>query len=320
MTAIRARVAAAPISWGVSEVPGWGHQMSRQRVLTEIRELGLSATEFGPDGFLPDDPSARSQLLREYGIRGIGGFVPVVLHDAALDPVRMVRRVAAEFAGAGASLLVLAAEYGREGYDGRAALDDAQWRQLLENLDRASAAADDRGVRAVLHPHMGTAVERPDDVERVLDGSGIPLCLDTGHYFVGGGSPASLAGAAARRIAHVHLKDAEPGLAGKVRQGDVGYAEGVRTGMYVRLGAGAAEIAATVGALESAGYQGWYVIEQDQRLESEPPERAGPVANVRAGLDFLGQLGSAQRDRDLGAGGGLGTPAHSGQDTLGGRP
>src|SRR4029450_8684206 len=122
MTGIRARVAAAPISWGVSEVSGWGHQMSRHRVLTEIRELGLSATEFGPDGFLPDDPSARSQLLREYGISGIGGFVPVVLHDAAIAPVPIVRRVAVEFAGAGASLLVLAAEYGREGHDGGAGL------------------------------------------------------------------------------------------------------------------------------------------------------------------------------------------------------
>jgi inosose dehydratase len=213
----------------------------------------------------------------------------------------MVVHVAEAFATAGASLLVLAADYGSDGYDGRAALDAAQWRQLLENLDRAAGAADDRGVKAVLHPHMGTAVERPDDVQQILDGSAIPLCLDTGHYFVGGGSPASLAAAAADRIAHVHLKDADSDLAAKVRQGDLGYAEGVRSGMYVRLGAGAAEIAATVGTLESAGYRGWYVIEQDQRLESEPPQQAGPVTDVRASMDFVDQLGWPQQERDLGA-------------------
>jgi hypothetical protein len=28
-----ARIAAAPISWGVCEVPGWGHQMAAERVL-----------------------------------------------------------------------------------------------------------------------------------------------------------------------------------------------------------------------------------------------------------------------------------------------
>ena len=319
MTGVRARVAAAPISWGVSEVPGWGHQMGQERVLSEIRELGLSAMEFGPDGFLPDDPSARNHVLREYGITGIGGFVPLMLHDAAVDPVPMVTRTAEAFAAAGASLLVLAAEYGRGGYDGRASLDGGQWRRLLDNLDRTAAAADERGVKAVLHPHVGTAVERPDEVERVLEGSAIPLCLDTGHYFVGGGSPASLAGAAVDRIAHVHLKDAEPGLAGKVRQGDLGYAEGVRTGLFVRLGAGAAEIAATVGTLESAGYRGWYVIEQDQRLDSEPPERAGPVADVQASLDFLDQLGSAQTARDHDTNGHP-RAAHSGQDTPGWQP
>src|SRR3989442_14785958 len=60
------RIAGAPISWGVSEVPGWGHQMRRERVLTEMRELGLAATEAGPDGFLPDDPGELRELLAAY--------------------------------------------------------------------------------------------------------------------------------------------------------------------------------------------------------------------------------------------------------------
>ena len=51
------RIAGAPISWGVCEVPGWGHQLAPQRVLTEMREVGLAATEVGPDGFLPADPA-----------------------------------------------------------------------------------------------------------------------------------------------------------------------------------------------------------------------------------------------------------------------
>ena len=43
------RIAGAPISWGVCEVPGWGHQLAPDRVLTEMREVGLAATEVGPD-------------------------------------------------------------------------------------------------------------------------------------------------------------------------------------------------------------------------------------------------------------------------------
>ena len=39
------KIAGAPISWGVCEVPGWGYQLTPNRMLAEMREVGLSATE-----------------------------------------------------------------------------------------------------------------------------------------------------------------------------------------------------------------------------------------------------------------------------------
>ena len=35
------RVAGAPISWGVCEVPGWGYQMEAERVLSEAEQIDL---------------------------------------------------------------------------------------------------------------------------------------------------------------------------------------------------------------------------------------------------------------------------------------
>ncbi|MGH9258756.1 MAG: inosose dehydratase, partial [Acidimicrobiales bacterium] len=35
------RVAGAPISWGVCEVPGWGRALPAGRVLAEMSSLGL---------------------------------------------------------------------------------------------------------------------------------------------------------------------------------------------------------------------------------------------------------------------------------------
>ena len=58
------RIAGAPISWGVCEVPGWGYQLGPQQVLAEMREVGLAATELGPDGFLPADPAMKHVLSR----------------------------------------------------------------------------------------------------------------------------------------------------------------------------------------------------------------------------------------------------------------
>ena len=47
------RVAGAPISWGVCEVPGWGLELPVARVLSEMSEVGLTATELGSEGYLP---------------------------------------------------------------------------------------------------------------------------------------------------------------------------------------------------------------------------------------------------------------------------
>jgi hypothetical protein len=52
------KIAGPPISWGVCEVPGWGYQLPPDRVLTEMREIGLAATELGLEGFLPAEPEA----------------------------------------------------------------------------------------------------------------------------------------------------------------------------------------------------------------------------------------------------------------------
>lgn len=122
------RIAGAPISWGVCEVPGWGHQLAPERVLTEMREVGLAATEVGPDGFLPADPATLAHTLAEHDLHAVGGFVPVVLHVPGRDPAPDVDRVLDGFEAAGAHTLVLSADSGLTGYDSRPTLDDEGWR------------------------------------------------------------------------------------------------------------------------------------------------------------------------------------------------
>jgi inosose dehydratase len=279
------RIAGAPISWGVCEVPGWGYQLDAARVLAEMRAVGLGATEFGPAGFLPADPAP---LLAEHGLAAVGGFVPVLLHEAGHDPAPEVDAALDGFGGAG--VLVLAAATGRDGYEGRPELDDTAWKTLLGNLDRLAERAADRGALATLHPHVGTVVERPEQVYRVLDGCAVPLTLDTGHLLIGGTDPAELTRDAAGRIAHAHLKDVDAALAARVRAGELGYAEAVRQGMYRPLGAGDVDIAGIVGALRAAGYDGWYVMEQDTVLAGPADD---PAADVRASLAFLQGLADA---------------------------
>src|SRR5881394_4347792 len=110
------RVAGAPISWGVCEVPGWGYQLQPELVLRQMQELGLRATEFGPVGFLPGQPEAKAEVLTSYGLRAVGAFVPVVLHNPDFDAMHVLDTALDGLVAADATVVVLAAVTGGDGY------------------------------------------------------------------------------------------------------------------------------------------------------------------------------------------------------------
>lgn len=281
------RIAGAPISWGVCEVADWGFQLAAERVFGEMRELGLGATEFGPDGYLPADPDERAAFLERFGLRAVGGFVPVLLHEEDHDPLPEVDVFIDACLASSAGMVVLAASTGLDGYDLRPTLDDAQWKVLLAHLDRLADHAVTRGVVAVIHPHIGTMVENAEDVQRVLDGSHIGLCVDTGHLVAAGADPVAITLAHTERVGHVHLKDVDADLAAAVVAGSITFSDAVAAGMWKVLGEGSVDVLAMISVLESAGYQGWYVLEQDVMLTEGEPAGAGPITDVRACLDYV---------------------------------
>ena len=144
------KIAGAPISWGVCEVPDWGYQMSPDRVLTEMQEIGLTATEFGPQGWLPVDAVERAEVVGRYGLKPVGAFFLAVMHDPGFDPIPQVNKELDAFEAAGGEFLVLAADSGRDGYDDRPVLDEEGWQTLFANLSRITEVCAARGVTAKL--------------------------------------------------------------------------------------------------------------------------------------------------------------------------
>ncbi|MGY2872878.1 inosose dehydratase [Marmoricola sp. URHA0025 HA25] len=280
------KIGAAPVSWGICEVPGWGYQIPAARVLDEMAQVGLRATELGPPGFLPDDGNKLATELNARGLQAIGAFAPIVLHDPTSDVVADALPYLERLRACSADTLVVAAASGVDGYDSRPHLDDEQWDLLLSNLELLSVAAAELGITAVLHPHMGTVVEQEFEVLRVLDGSSIPLCLDTGHLLIGGTDPLELCSARGDRIAHVQLKDVDALLAAQVKAGDLTYTQGVGRGMYRPLGQGDIDIRGVVTELAARRYTGWLVLEQDRIL---PTEQAGidSLEEVKASVAFM---------------------------------
>ena len=288
------KLAAAPISWGVSEVPGWGVQLDPDRVLAEIADAGLAATELGPRDFLPSDPAAIRARLAPHGLALVGGFVPAVLHRKAGRAAELARLAesAALLADAGASVLVLAAPTGEAGYEAAYRPDPAEWEILRGGIAEAQEIGARQGLTVAFHPHYGTVVEREADVRLLLETTDVALCLDTGHLLAAGTDPLAVARAAGTRIAHVHLKDVDAALAARVRARELGYREAVRAGLYRPLGEGDLELRGLLAILRAQGYEGWHVLEQDLVLElGDDPGL--PLANVRDSMGFLRGLVAA---------------------------
>ena len=267
---------------------GWGYQMDAERVLKEAASLGLPALESGPEGFLPKDPDEASRTLKGYGLGLVGGFVPVVLHrrEARDDTLASVERQARFFADTDADVLILAAAAGDEGYDEHVELDEAGWGELFEGLSLAEEIGERYGLTVAVHPHFGTAIERPHHVRRFLEGCETGLCLDTGHLVVGGDDPVRVAELAAGRVRIVHLKDVDRLLADLVAAGKIGFEDAVSQGVFKALGDGDVDIERVIWSLEESGYGGWYVLEQDVILDDEPERGKGPIEDVRKSLEF----------------------------------
>ncbi len=292
-------VAAAPISWGVCEVPDWGAVLPPARVLAGMRALGLTATELGPPGWLPTDPGQLRTELEQAGMTLVAGFLAVPLHHPLEQVSELTARAARALAEAGAELLVLAAATGRDGYDGVPPSRDDTWAALLEGAHLAAETAAEQGLDTVLHPHMGTLVQTPTEIARFMAESGMDLCLDTGHVLLGGGDPVDVARNYSERIRHVHLKDVDASVAARVRSGELGYAAAVASGLYRPLGAGDVDVAAVLAALDAARYGGWYVLEQDTSLaHADEASARSAEDDVRACLRTLNLLAGPTDNTD----------------------
>ena len=286
------RLAAAPISWGICEAPGWGLQMAPQRVLSEMRELGIRRTELGALGWLPTDPHALADLLAEFDLSVLGGFVPLVLHDASLhaDALDDAARAADTLRSAGATYFITAIVSSHLAWE-RPTLDAAQWRTLFDHLAEIDKIISGVGLRQVVHPHVNTLVETAAEFQRFLDNTSLDFCLDTGHLFVGGSDPVRVAADHHDRVGLVHIKDVDARVAARLRSGELNLMQATQEGLFPAAGAGDVPIAEIVRTLEGAGYEGWYVLEQDVALMAgEPAPGEGPIHGVRQSIEYLQSL------------------------------
>ena len=268
------RVATAPVNWNNVDLAGSVPELAYPDLLDEMVAAGYDATEFG--GNFPTDPATLRHDLATRGLRLCGAYYPLPLTD---DARLHARRPAFEgllklLASAGCHDVIIAFEAtperialaGHVPADGSAGLSDAEWTQTGRNLATVGEIAAGHGVRAHFHNHVGTHVETPDEVERLiaeLTTDAVDICFDCGHYAYGGGDPFAFVHRHRDRIGYVHLKDVDPNVLREARARELSFLEALREFVFCELGHGMVDIAGIVQTLRDGGYSGWLVVEQD---------------------------------------------------------
>ena len=275
------KVGNAPVSWGVMEVAGWGEQIPYGKVLEEIAEAGYAGTELGPYGYFPTEPNELAAELSARRLQLVASFVPVPLahperHDAGYQEAMKVAQLLAQ---TDASLIVLADEMSKERMavsgrvdESRDGMSDSQWESAAQILGSIASSCRELGLSAVFHHHAGTFVETPKEVARLcdsIDSDLLGLCLDTGHYFFGGGDPVEAVRLYGARIRHLHLKDVQLSILESARRDGIGFLEAVRRGVFCELGAGAVDLKKVIQDMTAGGYSGWAIVEQDVDTRNE---------------------------------------------------
>src|SRR3546814_8343938 len=101
-------------------------------------------------------------------------------------------------------------------------LDEAEWHQFGGRLTEVADYLAGEGMRCAYHHHLGTVVERQEDLDRFLavTGPNVGLTVDTGHARLGGIDPIEVIRRHPARVTHVHCKDIRPEVFGALVRRD----------------------------------------------------------------------------------------------------
>jgi len=281
------RIGANPIGWSNDDMQELGGWIPLEQCLTDAKAAGFEGMELGNK--FPRDSAELKPILSAYGLDLIGGWHSIFLleRDAETEFTEAAahRRLLKEMA----TDVFIVAECTRTVHGDkskplskRPVMSDAEWQTFSHRLTRLAQLLREDGFRLVYHHHMGTVVQTPDEIDRLMRTTGEPahLLLDTGHATWGGADPVALARKYRSRISHVHCKDVRRDVRAEADRNDWSFLDAVIAGVYTVPGDGMVDYVAVFRELH--GYSGWVVVEAEQ-----DPIKAAPAKYAKLGHDNI---------------------------------
>jgi inosose dehydratase len=278
------RFGVSPIAWINDDMPELGGDTPLDSVLADARDLGFAGIELG--GRFPREPAALRALLGSYGLVLVGGWYSAsLLTRSAEAEIEALQGHLALLKAMGCSVFIQAetsnAIHGDKGTalarTPRLGADD--WPVFGHRLTQVADYIAGEGLRFAYHHHLGTVVERPEDMDLFLrhTGASVGLTVDTGHAALGGLDPVELIRRAPERVAHVHCKDVRRAIFNELLARGGSFLEGVLAGMFTVPGDGGLDYGAVMRALADIDYAGWIVVEAEQDPAIADPKAYGEI-------------------------------------------
>jgi inosose dehydratase len=298
------KIGIGPSAYGV-RAPHSDTEIPWESFLDLAQSADFDGVELGALGYLPQDGRRLRTELRRRGLDlAAGALIADFAFGEQWQETKRRRTVLCDLlVQCGATRLVLidapagpprAVEHGAE-------LDRPAWLRAIDRVGEVASYANNLGLVAAFHPHAGTIIETPEEVEQFLvdsDPRVVGLCLDTAHYGYFKGDAASLIKRHGTRIAHLHIKNVNPTVLAEVRNRHLSFEQAVAMGVMTDLESGMIDFPVVLEALAEADYHGWAVVEHD----ISPASLVSPQEVAVKNRKFLTRLGIVGSGRGPGIG------------------
>jgi inosose dehydratase len=269
------KIGISPINWVNEDVLELGDHYTFEDLLGDFSKLGFRATENCRK--FPKDPAVLKAALADKGIRLTSQWKGVLFSDPSVreSELEAYRQHVAFLKQMGAEHVVTCELGGSITGDPRREVNaknvipptDEQWNHMVEGLHQAGEICRDNGMKLVYHYHIGTIVEKPEEIDRLMATTNpelVHLLYDTGHAYYGGYDLLELLRKYRSRIAYVHLKDIRQDVLDRVRRESIRFQDAVIEGVFTVPGDGCIDFTPIFKELQDQNYEGWMIIEAEQ--------------------------------------------------------
>ena len=288
----KVKLGIAPIAWTNDDLPDLGAENTFEQCVSEMALAGFTGSEVGNK--YPKDPAELKKALDLRVLEICNQWFSSFLITKPLEEVEKEFRAQLEFLKAMGAKVIGASEqsYSVQGQEDtpvfghKYVMDDEEWDTFCNGMNYlGKIAKEEYGIALTFHHHMGTVVQDPDEVERMMantDPEYVSLLFDTGHFTYCGADPLEMVKKYVNRIKHVHLKDIRPEVVKEVKDNDLSFLEGVRRGAFTVPGDGCIDFDPIFKVLEENGYEGYMLVEAEQ-----DPAKANPLEYAIKARKFI---------------------------------